>query len=303
MVPLHEPFETALRGFNRQQVLAHIESLEGHISMVTADRESALEQVAEASRTIGHLRQESELLTHLRQETQRVNEQIEHMAQEPIVGASVRIQRIVRLAEEEATELKAQAEKEIEELRARADEEVSAQRERATNDAEALLRDTTQRCKQLETDSEQRRHAAEQSAEQGIARREAEANARLQRQEQHSLAALHVMLALINRHLTQRSAEVESQEAALAELRAQVGAEVAALEASRSAITTQLAATRQTLAEILEEVQQTKIQDNRVGPTVPAPREGHPNGENSAQSGAVHLVNPRPDPRLREDRA
>ena len=68
VVPLYEPFETALRGFNRQQVLAHVESLEGQISMVTADRESALRQVAELSKAIDHLREESELLVHLRRE-------------------------------------------------------------------------------------------------------------------------------------------------------------------------------------------------------------------------------------------
>ena len=41
LVPLHEPFETALRGFNRRQVLEHLESLDGRVAIVAADRDAA----------------------------------------------------------------------------------------------------------------------------------------------------------------------------------------------------------------------------------------------------------------------
>ncbi len=61
LVPLHEPFETALRGFNRQQVLDHLESLDGRIAIVAADRDAALAQVAQLSKAPDHLRPESEL--------------------------------------------------------------------------------------------------------------------------------------------------------------------------------------------------------------------------------------------------
>ncbi|MGH3849624.1 MAG: hypothetical protein ACRDRT_07970, partial [Pseudonocardiaceae bacterium] len=262
MVPLHEPFETALRGFNRQQVLAHIESLEGQISMVAADRESALAQLARLSRIIDHLREEGELLTHLRREAEKANEQIELMHESPIVGASARIQHIVRLAEEEATELKERTQKEADELkgcaemeateiRSRTDQEITARRKRAESEAEALLRDMTQRCKQLEADSARRRKAAEQDAEREIARREAEASDRIRDRDQRGIAGLHLMLGTVGPQLAQRVSAVERQEAEVAESRTRAGKEVSALETFRDKITAQLATTRQVLADAL----------------------------------------------------
>src|SRR3954471_12420778 len=56
LVPLHEPFETALRGFNRRQVLEHLESIDGRLAIVTADRDSALAQVAELTKALNDLR-------------------------------------------------------------------------------------------------------------------------------------------------------------------------------------------------------------------------------------------------------
>src|SRR5262249_49544119 len=150
------------------------------------DRESALAQVAELCRAIDHLREGSELLDHLRREIQQANERVELMHQAPMVAASSRIRHIVRLAEEEAAELKAQAKKEAEELRTQArkaadelraraekaadelltqaQQEASAQGRRATSEAETMLRTMTRRCAELETESERRRKAAEQQS-------------------------------------------------------------------------------------------------------------------------------------------
>ena len=310
MVPLHEPFEAALRGFNRQQVLAHIESLDGQISMVTADRESALAQVAELCRTIDHLREESELLTHLRREAEKANEQVELMHKEPMVAASSRIQHIVRLAEEEAAELKARAEKEsaelrarveketeelraqaekaADELRARTNQEAAAHRKRATGEAEAMLRDMTQRCKQLEADSERRRKAAEQQSEQEVTRRETEASEGIRAREQRSIAAVHLMLKVVGPQLAERIAAVERQEAELAESRTRTGKEVHTLENFRANITAQLSATRQVLAEALEQVRQTSGDDPQPTRPVPIQRDGRPVAEHGAEAGTMH---------------
>lgn len=245
VVPLHEPFETALRGFNRQQVLDHIESLDGRITMVAKDRESALAQVAELSRTIDQLREESELLAHLRRETERVNEQVELMAQAPIVGASVRIQRIVRLAEEEAAELKA-----------RAEQEAAAHRKRATS-----------------------------ATEREIARRESEAADRIRMRDQRSLAGLHLLLKIVGPQLAERVSAVERMEAELSESRTRTGKEMAALEAFRAKVTAQLSTARQVLAEVLEQVQQNKIEVPVPGPhPVPIQRDGHPAGQHGVES-------------------
>lgn len=291
MVPLHEPFETALRGFNRQQVLAHIESLDGQISMVAADRESLLAQVAELSRIIGHLRAESELLAHLRREAAKAREQVELMHRAPMVAASSRIEHIVRLAEEEAAELRARVKKETDELRARAEQEATAHRKRATSEADALLRDMTARCRQLEAESERRRKAAERDAEREIARKECETDERIRLRDQHSLAALHLMLKIIGPQLAERVSAVEREEADLAEARTRADKEMTVLETFRAKISAQLSATRQVLAEALEQVQQTTVEDSRSTRPVPMQRDGRP----AAEDETVRLVNSRPD--------
>lgn len=315
MVPLHEPFETALRGFNRQQVLAHVESLEGQISMVTADRESALAQVAELCRTIDHLREGSELLAHLRREAEKANERVELMHRAPMVAASSRIQHIVRLAEEEAAELKAQAQKEAdelraqakkeaeelraraekaaEELRARTDQETTAQRKRATADAEAMLREAKHRCAQLEAESERKRKAAEQQSAQEIAHKESESRDRISTHDQRCIARVHLMLKVVGPLLAQRVAAVEQQETALAETRARTGKEVNALAQLRENITAQLATTRQVLAEALEQVQQTTMEGSAPTRPVPIQRAGRAAAERSHEGATVKLVNAR----------
>src|SRR3712207_2916455 len=63
VIPLHVPFEIVLRGFNRQQVLDHIESLEDRISVIASDRDTALRQVADLSKVLEYLRREAEEAT------------------------------------------------------------------------------------------------------------------------------------------------------------------------------------------------------------------------------------------------
>lgn len=147
LVPLHQPFETELRGFNRRQVLEHLESLDGRIAMVMADRDAALDQVAELSKVLNHLRTQSE---DLRREADRATSRVERILATPMAGASARIQRIMWLATEEAAELQAHAEseaaariaradQEIAELRARADAEIIKLRANASREVKSLL--------------------------------------------------------------------------------------------------------------------------------------------------------------------
>lgn len=262
-MPLHEPFETALRGFNRQQVLDHIESLEGRISMIETDRELALAQVAELSRTLDHLREESKLLAHLRQTAEQVKEQMEHIQQSPIVGASVRIQRIMQLAEEEAAELKARAEREVADLKARTEQELAERRRRTAGEADALLRDAAQRCK-----------VAEQAAVQEITRRESEATARIQRRDQGAIAGLYLMMKIVGRQLAERICVVEQEENRLAELCVQNSHQVSALEDLRTKITAQLITTRQALAQTLDQLRRTASEPAELPQPVPIQRGG-----------------------------
>ena len=305
LVPLHEPFETALRGFNRRQVLEHLESLDGRIAVVAADRDAALTQVAELSKVMNHLRLQSELLEYLRREAHEASARVEHVLASPMAEASARIQRIIRLAEEEAAELKATAEadivagraradQELAELRASADEQIASLRAHVSREAKSLLEHARRQCDQLEADSAARREAAEQDAAQAIAQREAAASAGIRDSELHSIARLHLMHRMVGEQLSTRACAVERDEAALRELRVQVADDMTALETLRTEVTAALAATSQVLAEALGQVGRagkgrlpvdgSPVERVEV-PAAPVPT------QRSAQGGTVYLLN------------
>jgi len=309
LVPLHEPFETALRGFNRRQVLEHLESLDGRVAIVAADRDAALAQVAQLTKALNHLRSESELLVHLRREAEKATAQVERILSAPMAQAGARIQRILELAEEEAAELKtraqtqiaaekaradqdiaklrARADQDIAELRARADDQITALRASASREAKSLLEHAKRQCDQLESESAARRQAAEQESMQAIARREAEANDRIRAEELHGLAALHIIARMMGDDLTDRSRAVERDEAALRELRAQVSSEMGGLDALRAEVTAAVVATHQLLGEALGQVRKLAAErpdtDRVEQPDVPIQR--------GTQTGPVYVSN------------
>lgn len=309
LVPLHEPFETALRGFNRRQVLDYLESLDGRIAIVAADRDAALAQVAELSKALDHLRSESELLVHLRREAQQATAQVERILTAPMAQASARIQRILQLAEEEAAELttraeaeivakqsraeqhiaelRARADQDIAELRARVDDQITALRASAGREAKSLLEHAKRQCDQLESESVARRDAAEQRSTQAIAQRESAANDRIRADELRSLVGVHVMARVISEHLAERSSAVERDEAALRKLRDQVSTEKSGLDTLRTEVTAAVVATHQLLGEALGQVRKLATQrppaDQVEQPDVPVQR--------GAQTGTVYRLN------------
>jgi len=298
LVPLHEPFETALRGFNRRQVLEHLESLDGRVAIVAADRDAALAQVAELTKALNHLRSESELLVHLRREAEKATAEVERILTAPMAQAGARIQRILQLAEEEAAELKARAQAEIAtekaranqdiaELRARADDQISTLRASASREAKSLLEHAKRQCDQLESESAARRQAAEQESVQALAQRESALNERITAEELARLAGLHFMARVMGEHLTDRKHAVERDEAALHELRAQVAVEVRAADALRAEVTAAVVATHQLLGEALGQVRKLAARrpatDSVEEPEVPTQR--------GTQAGPVYLLN------------
>jgi cell division septum initiation protein DivIVA len=295
LIPLHQPFERALRGFNRRQVLEYLDTLDGRIAMVAADRDAALTQVAELSKVLNHLRLESELLEHLRREADNAKSQVEHILATPMAEANARIQRIMRLAEQEAAEIKAQAEAEtaariahvdqdIAELRARADDQITGLRARVSREAKSLLVHARRQCTQLETDSAARREAAEQDSAQAIAHRESTADAQIRDSELRSIARMHLILQVISEQLATRVGAVERDESALHELRAQVAGEVTALETLRTDVTAAVAATHQFLTEALGQIHKT-TDEHPADRTHPVPI------QRNAEGGAVYRLN------------
>ena len=304
LVPLHEPFETALRGFNRRQVLEHLESLDGRVAIVAADRDAALAQVAELTKALDHLRSESELLVHLRREAERATAEVERILTAPLAQAGARIQRILQLAEEEAAELKTRAhaeiaaektrvDQDIAELRARAEDQITALRASASREAKSLLEHAKRQCDQLESESAARRQAAEQEAEQATAQREAAANDRIRARELDRLVGLHFMARVLGEHLTDRTHAVEKDEAALHELRAKASSEVGSLDALRAEVTAAVVATHHLLGEALGQVRKLTAQrppaDRVEQPDVPIQR--------GTQAGPVYLLNAGADER------
>jgi cell division septum initiation protein DivIVA len=292
LVPLHEPFETAIRGFNRRQVLEHLESLDGRIAIALADRDAALAQVAQLSKALDHMRAQSEVLAHLRRETDKANSEIERILTAPMAEASARILHILKLAEEEAAELKnraqaeivaskARADQDIAELRDHAEEQIAELRACAGREAKSLLEHARRQCDRLEEESAARRNAAEQEAAQAIARREADANERIRDRELHGLAGLHFMLRVLGEHLTNREGAVERDESALREFRTRITSEASALETLRTGITAAVVATHKLFAEALEQVRKIPVehalteQSSEGQPAVPAQRGTH----------------------------
>ncbi|MGH3916831.1 MAG: hypothetical protein ACRDTC_25990 [Pseudonocardiaceae bacterium] len=225
MVPLYMPFEIVLRGFDRRQVLEHIESLEGRIAMVAADRDAALQQAADLSK----------LLEHLRREAEEATARVDRLQRSSLGGAGVRIQRMLQVAEDEITALQVNTAAETTSLR-----------ERTRAEADRLIEETTRRCERLEADSDQRRstaeaesaarcqraeedserrcRTAEQQSERDIACREAQAAARIREYQTWGMAGLHLVLWIAGEELNRRMAEIERETRRFTQLRADVTA-------------------------------------------------------------------------------
>lgn len=234
-MPLHAPFDVALRGFERNQVLDHIESLQGHISMAERDRDAALARVADMHKHLEHLQREGSVLSYLQRQTDAVNEQLRRMQQSPIIGVTDRIQHMLTLAEEEAAEVRSHAEAEVEQLRTqaateteqlrtRAETEATSLRRRSQVESERLSQDTAQRCERLEAASQRRCRDAEQQCEQEIARRHAEATAQIAEQERLGLARMHLMMQAVGERVQAARHEIASLRRVRGELAAQLSA-------------------------------------------------------------------------------
>ena len=242
--PVNPPFETVLRGFDRQQVIDHVEALKTRVATIGAERDAALQRAADLSEQFENLRREAVEATtqveRLRQEATEAASQVDRLERSPLTAATARIQRMLQMAEDEAAELQISAE-----------QETTSLRESARAEADALLRETIQRCKRLEAESERLRHAAEaestarcqqaeldaerhasaaeQRSEHNLARRRAETEAWISDYQTRSVAALHLILQLAAQRLTSRMAEIESQCTALRNLRAEIADQVFAV--------------------------------------------------------------------------
>ncbi|OZM73911.1 chromosome segregation protein [Amycolatopsis antarctica] len=140
LVPLGAGFDSMKRGYDRAQVDEHLERLDADLRMLTSDRDAAISQAGDLARQ----------LEISRSEIDDLQKQVDRLAQPPttLEGLSERLQRMLRLAQDEAADTRARAEAEAGHIRATAESDASAMRARY----EQLLGELAERRKEMEAE-------------------------------------------------------------------------------------------------------------------------------------------------------
>src|SRR3954469_6192995 len=140
LVPLGTGFDVVKRGYDKAQVEDHLERLDADLKLLAADRDAAVSQANDLARQLEKARSE---IDDLRGQVDRLS-----LPPTTLEGLSERLQRMLKLAQEEANETKARAEAEAGHIRARAEEEGAALRSRY----EQMMRDLDVRRAAMETE-------------------------------------------------------------------------------------------------------------------------------------------------------
>ena len=108
-LPAQVPFDLVRRGFAPDQVTAHLERLEYDLRIATANGDATNQRLSEVTAN----------LHSAQSEVDQLRAQLDNLAREPVsmTGLSNRMQRMIRLAEEEAAEIRARANAEAEKLK------------------------------------------------------------------------------------------------------------------------------------------------------------------------------------------
>jgi len=108
-LPAQIPFDLVRRGFAPDQVTAHLERLEYDLRIATANGDATNQRLSEVSSQLQAAQAEADDL----------RAQLDNLAREPVsmTGLSNRMQRMIRLAEEEAAEIRARANTDSEKVR------------------------------------------------------------------------------------------------------------------------------------------------------------------------------------------
>jgi chromosome segregation ATPase len=240
-VPLPPPFEIVLRGFDRQQVIDHVNALKARVTSIGAERDAALQRGADLNDMLEQLRREAvektRLVDRLRREAEQATTEVDRLQRSPLAVATARIQRMLQMAEDEAAELQAAAEHETTSLRASARSEADQLLAEARGQCERLVAESSSRHHAADAESVARRQRAEQESEQSIASRQAETETWISEYQTRSVAALYLLMQIAGERLSSRVAKVTRQ--------------VTAAKALRSEITGQLSAVQRLLVEAL----------------------------------------------------
>lgn len=140
LVPLGAGFDIVKRGYSRTQVEEHLERLDSDLRLIAADRDAAMSQAADIARQMERARSE---IDELKGQVNRLS-----LPPSTLEGLSERLQRMLKLAQEEASDTKARAEADAVQIRARAEIEGTALRNRY----EKLIAEVDGRRVELETE-------------------------------------------------------------------------------------------------------------------------------------------------------
>ena len=281
VVALPPPFEIVLRGFDRQQVIDHVNALKARVVTIGAERDAALQQAADLSEKFEQLRREAAETTRqvdrLRHEATEAATEVDRLQRSPLTAATARIQRMLQMAEDEAAE-----------LRATAEQETTSLRESARTEADRLLAEASQQCERLEAESTSRRRAAEaesaarrqraeQQSERDIASREAETDAWISDYQTRSVTALHLIMRMAGERLSSRVVKVKRQ--------------VTAARTLRSEVTGQLSEVHRLLVEALGVVDQPTPAEQAESAEHAEPSDGSPPplGDPSGDAGGFDM--------------
>ncbi|MGW5051987.1 chromosome segregation protein [Actinokineospora sp. NPDC004072] len=163
LVPLGPGFDITKRGYHPAQVNEHLERLEAELQLMHADRNAAVSQAADLAKQLEQGRTE---IAELRRQVDRLS-----LPPTTLEGLSERLQRMLRLAQEEAAETKARAEAEAGHIRAKADAEATELRQRY----ERMLADLEKRRAEMEAEHREVLTTARAEADRTVAEARAEA--------------------------------------------------------------------------------------------------------------------------------
>lgn len=153
IVPLRPGFDNEFRGFNRKQVLEHIELLEDQIRILVTDRDEAIRLNEDQRRITDETRRQMEETTG---ELKRLQN-----AETGQPYATARMHHMLNMAEEEAAAIREHANREAETVRGVAENDAEQIRSEAENRAAELRKE----CAELVDDLERRRqHMDEEHA-------------------------------------------------------------------------------------------------------------------------------------------
>src|SRR3982750_1986236 len=180
MLPMHEAqhsFDVVLRGYDRHQVAETIERLEADFRIALADRDAAVARSADMANQVSAMHGEIEALR--RKAASAAAPTFENMSE--------RISHMLRLAEEEAADIRAVAERDAQAVREQtaAEERAMAERHAAGQaEVERMLAEARQNAEQIATKAQIRADELVQKAQERGARLDAESQARRAKAEE-----------------------------------------------------------------------------------------------------------------------